>query len=385
MPIINSITAFQEDMKKWRQDIHRNPEIGLQEYKTSTYVQARLDEMGIIYHTGFANTGVIGVIKNGTSDRSIGLRADMDALPMPEENDDLPYKSETDGMMHACGHDGHTAILLGTARYLSETKNFDGTVYLYFQPGEEGFAGAQKMMDDGAFLHFKPDAMYGLHNYPGIPVGQVQCYTGALTSNADMFTIKLKGQGTHASQPHTGLDTLLASAYLITQLQTIVSRNLNPFYPAVVSTCQLHSGTAENIIPEYGHVSGTVRTFDAEAQDIIEQRMQDLCDGIEQSYGVSADLTYTRLYPATVNTPDETDYVRQAARDIVGDENLSDAVPSTGGEDFSFFLQKVPGSFFWLGNGDSSGLHTPQYNFNDDALPIGVSIFAKLVESRLAK
>lgn len=384
MPIINRFNALHEQMKEWRQHIHKNPELSLKEYKTSQYVQGLLDEMGIAYHTGYAGTGVIGVIKNGTSDRSIGLRADMDALAITEEND-LPYTSQNDGVMHACGHDGHTAILLGTAKYLNETKNFDGTVYLYFQPAEEGLGGARIMLEDGAFEKFKPDEMYGLHNRPGVAVGKVGHITGAMNANSDRFFVTIRGKGGHAARPQLSADPVITASHLLIALQSVISRNVDPFAPAVISSCIVNVGTADNIIAETGSIKGTVRTRDAETRDLVERRMTEICAGMAKTFNSEIDFVFDRRYPVCINTPDETEYVRQVACDVVGEDNVYEATPSMGGEDFAFFLQQVPGSFFFLGNGDGTNVHTPTYNFNDDAMPYGASIFARLVETRLAQ
>ncbi len=384
MPIINSITAFHDQMKQWRQHMHKNPELSLQEYETSKFVQGLLDEMGIEYHTGYAGTGVIGVIKNGTSHRTIGLRADMDALAITEEGD-LSYKSQNEGVMHACGHDGHTAMLLGAAKYLSQTKNFDGTVYLYFQPAEEGLGGARIMLEDGAFDDFKPDEMYGMHNRPGQAVGTIACKQGALTANSDRFYIKVTGTGGHAARPHMTADTLVTAAHLVIALQTVVSRNVDPFYPAVLSTCILNTGTSDNIIPEYADIRGTVRTVNAETQDLIERRMGEVCAGIGKTFNAKVDFEYSRRYPMCVNHPEQTAFVRQVAEQVVGGDNTHEALASMGGEDFAYFLQKTTGSYFLIGNGDTAHLHTPTYNFNDDILPLGASMFSRLVETRLAR
>ena len=298
MAVINSISAMHEQMKEWRHHIHKNPELGLEEYETSQFIQARLDEMGIEYHTGFASTGVIGVIKNGTSERSIGLRADIDALSITEEND-FEYKSQNEGKMHACGHDGHTTILLGAAKYLSETKNFDGTVYLYFQPAEEGLGGGRIMLEDGAFDKFQPDEMYGLHNWPGMPVGEVGYRVGALTANSDRFQVAIKGKGGHAAKPNCTADTVVTAAHLIIALQSIVSRNTDPFAPAVLSSCIMNVGSADNIISETGEVRGTVRTMDYETQDMIERRIGEICKGIGEAFNSELTLTYRRGYPMT--------------------------------------------------------------------------------------
>ncbi len=384
MPIINSITAFHEQMKQWRQHIHKNPELSLKEYETSKFVQGVLESMGIEYHTGYAGTGVIGVIKNGTSHRTIGLRADMDALAITEEGD-LSYKSQNEGVMHACGHDGHTAMLLGAAKYLSATKNFDGTVYLYFQPAEEGLGGARIMLEDGAFDDFKPDEMYGMHNVPGQAVGTIAYLDGVLYANSDRFFIHITGKGAHAAEPHASTDAVVVAAHLVMALQSIVSRNKDPMHPAVVSTCMLHTGTSENIIPEHAHIKGTVRTMHAHMQDMIETRMRDICQGMAETYNATIDFEYSRRYPMCVNHPQQTACVRQVAEQVAGVDNTFEALPTMGGEDFAYFLQKTAGSYFLIGNGNSAGLHTPTFNFNDDILPLGASMFSRLVETRLSR
>lgn len=384
MAIIDQFYDLHGEMKAWRQHIHQHPELSLKEYQTSKYVQGLLAEMGIPYHTGYAGTGVIGVIKNGTSGRSIGLRADMDALAIYEQND-LPYVSQNKGVMHACGHDGHTAILLGTAKYLSETKNFDGIVYLYFQPAEEGLGGARIMLEDGAFKKFKPDAMYGLHNRPNVDIGKIGYATGAINANSDRFFVTIKGQGGHASSPHHTSDPVITAAHLLLALQSVVSRNVNPFSPVVISSCVVDVGMTENIIPETGKISGTVRTRDAATRDLVEKRMKEVCEGVAQTFNSTIDFVFKRCYPMCVNTPEETEYVRQIACDVVGETNVYESPANMGGEDFAFFLKEVPGSFFFLGNGDGTEVHTSTYNFNDDAMPYGATMFARLVESRLAR
>ena len=385
MAVINSLNSDLPLFKEWRQHLHKNPELGLEEHETSKFIQARLDEMGVEYHTGFAGTGVIGVIKNGTSDRSIGLRGDIDALAITEEND-YPYKSQNEGVMHACGHDGHTTILLATAKYLSETKNFDGTVYLYFQPAEEGLGGGRIMLEDGAFDKFKPDAMFGIHNWPKIATGHVGYYTGAITANSDRFQIHVEGTGCHAAEPYKGTDPVVTCAHIIIALQSIVSRNTDPFAPAVLSSCMMNVGSADNIIADKGLIRGTVRTMDADTQDMIEHRMAEMCDGLGKTFNCDIKLTYKRGYPMCVNTADETEIVRKVAIDVVGEDSVYEANPSMGGEDFAFFLQQTPGSYFLVGNGEESeNVHTPKYNFNDDIIPVGASVFARLVETQLAK
>ena len=383
MAVYNSLNADHALFKQWRQHLHQNPELGLHEHKTSAFVQQRLDEMGIEYHTGFAGTGVIGVIKNGTSERSIGLRGDMDALPITEDTN-LPYQSQNDGIMHACGHDGHTTILLATAKYLSETKNFDGTVYLYFQPAEEnGVGGGRIMLNDGAFDRFKPDAMYGLHNRPGLPTGHVGYRSGAMTANSDQFQIDITGTGCHAAEAYKGADPVVTSAHLILALQSIISRNVDPLHSAVLSSCVLQTGTATNIVPETALIKGTVRTQSKDVQNLIEKRMQEMCQGLGHTFNSEIKLTYKRGYPVTMNTEQETEWVRQAATDVVGEDRVAPTDCIMAGEDFAFFLEQVPGCYFLLGNGDGSEVHTPTYNFNDDIIPIGASIFSRLVEQQM--
>lgn len=384
MPTLNSINAVHEDMKTWRQHLHKHPELSLKEYKTSKYVQGVLDDMGIPYHTGYAGTGIIGVIKSGSSDKTIGLRADMDALAITEENT-FAHKSVNDGVMHACGHDGHTAMLLGAAKYLNDTKNFDGTVYLYFQPAEEGLGGAKIMLEDGAFDDFKPDEMYGMHNRPGRAVGTIACKSGVLTANCDRFYIKVTGKGGHAGRPHKTGDTLVIASHLIIALQTVVSRNVDPIHSAVLSTCVLNVGSAENIIPEYADIAGTVRTLNPDTQDLIERRMGEVCEGIAKTFNAKIDLEYSRRYPSVVNHLEQTEFVQQIAHEVVGKNNTFECPTSMGGEDFAYFLQQTAGAYFLIGNGDSSGLHSPTFDFNDDILPLGATMFSRIVETRLKR
>jgi len=389
MPIVNRVAELQPDIQAWRRDFHEHPELLYEVHRTAGLVAERLREFGcdeVI--TGIGRTGVVGVIKGsrpaGKGDvKVIGLRADMDALPI-EEATDLPYASRTKGLMHACGHDGHTAMLLGAARYLAETRNFAGDAVVIFQPAEEGGAGAVAMIKDGLMDRFGIEQVYGMHNGPGIPVGSFALRPGPIMAGGDAVAIKIEGLGGHAAQPHKSIDSVLVGAQLITALQSIVSRSVDPLESAVISMCKFHAGNARNVIPQTAELEGTVRTLNSEVRKMVERRVREVVAGVAQVTGARIELTYDRGYPVTVNHASQTDVATRAASEIVGGANVHVMPPLMAGEDFAFMLEQRPGALIFCGNGDSAGLHHPAYNFNDEAIVFGTSYWIKLVESTLA-
>ncbi|AVT82640.1 amidohydrolase [Rhodopseudomonas palustris] len=389
MPVINRVADLQPDIAAWRRTLHQQPELMYDVEGTAAFVAERLREFGCDeVVTGLGRTGVVGVIRGarpaGTGDlKAIGLRADMDALPIVEATG-LPYASKVPGKMHACGHDGHTAMLLGAARYLAETRNFAGDAVMIFQPAEEGGAGAAAMIDDGLMERFGIEQVYGMHNGPGIPVGAFAISPGPVMAATDAIDIRIEGHGGHAARPHLCVDPVLAGAQLITALQGIVSRNVDPFEAAVLSMCEFHAGNARNVIPQYAELKGTVRTMTAEVRDMVEQRVRDVVAGVAQVTGTRIELTYERGYPVLVNHMAETDVAIQVARDIAGEANVVPLPPLMGAEDFAYMLEKRPGAFVFIGNGDSAGLHHPAYDFNDEAIVYGTSYWVRLVETQLA-
>ncbi|MFT0877534.1 M20 aminoacylase family protein [Rhodopseudomonas sp. G2_2311] len=389
MPVINRVADLQPDIAAWRRTLHQQPELMYDVEGTAAFVAERLREFGCDeVVTGLGRTGVVGVIRGarpaGTGDlKAIGLRADMDALPIVEATG-LPYASKVPGKMHACGHDGHTAMLLGAARYLAETRNFAGDAVMIFQPAEEGGAGAAAMIDDGLMERFGIDQVYGMHNGPGIPVGAFAISPGPVMAATDAIDIRIEGHGGHAARPHLCVDPVLAGAQLITALQGIVSRNVDPFEAAVLSMCEFHAGNARNVIPQYAELKGTVRTMTAEVRDMVEQRVRDVVAGVAQVTGTRIELTYERGYPVLVNHMAETDVAIQVARDVAGEANVVPLPPLMGAEDFAYMLEKRPGAFVFIGNGDSAGLHHPAYDFNDEAIVYGTSYWVRLVETQLA-
>ena len=388
MPIINRIAEYQDEMTAWRRHIHKHPETAFEEHQTSDYVALRLHEFGIGVHRGLAGTGVVGTLKGGKGDGpAIGLRADMDALDIEEKND-IDYKSENPGKMHACGHDGHSTMLLGAAKYLSETKNFAGTVHFIFQPAEENEGGGRVMIEEGLFEKFPVESVYGMHNMPGIPVGEFAIRPGPIMASFDIFEITLTGTGTHAALPQLGRDAVVAASQLVTALQTIASRTVSPFDAAVVSVTQIHTGDTWNVIPEEAVIRGTTRAFKEEIQTHMETEIRRIADGIAATFGVTAQVHYERRYPPTINDAAETDLTAGIAREIAGNDMVSlDKDPMMGAEDFAFMLNEKPGAYMWIGNGPRDGgcmLHNPHYDFNDEVLPFGASYWAKLVETRLA-
>ena len=385
MPVLNRIAEFQTEIAAWRRDFHAHPEVLFDVHRTAGIVADKLREFGCDeVVTGVGRTGVVGIIKGrGAGMRTIGLRADMDALPMTEKTG-LPHASTTPGKMHACGHDGHTSMLLGAAKYLTETRNFDGRVALIFQPAEEGGGGGKVMLDDGLLERFDIAEVYGMHNWPGMPVGTFGIRSGGIMAATDRFYIDITGRGGHAARPQQTVDPIIVAAQMVTALQTIVSRNLDPLDSAVLSVTMVEAGEADNVISRTAKITGTVRTLDGGVQDFIEARLAEFVPQFALSFGAEASMRYARGYPVTVNAEEQTRFAAAVARDVVGAANVDDEVaPSMGGEDFSFMLNQRPGAYIFLGNGDTTELHTDTYDFNDEAIPVGVSYWVRLVEKAL--
>ena len=386
MPIINRVADLQNDIAAWRQDIHAHPELLYDVTRTAGSVAEKLREFGCDEVVpGIGRTGVVGVIRGRKgAGRAIGLRADMDALPI-EEATNLPYKSTVPGKMHACGHDGHTAMLLGAARYLAETRNFAGTAVVIFQPAEEGGAGGKAMVEDGMMDRFGIAEVYGMHNFPGLPVGQFSIRPGPIMAAADYISIDIEGKGAHAARPHLGIDSVLVGAQIVNQLQSIVSRNVDPLESAVVSICVFRAGNADNVIPQTAQLRGTARSLTPAVQDLLEKRIPEIVEGTAKLYGATARVKYRRGYPVLENHADQTDFAAAVAGEVAGKDKVDIAMaPVMGAEDFSYMLKARPGAFIFVGNGDSAGLHHPAYNFNDEAIPYGTSYWVKLVETALA-
>jgi hippurate hydrolase len=386
MPIVNRLADLADEITAWRRDFHENPEILYETVRTAGKVAELLESFGVDeVTTGIGRTGVVGVIKgrNGGTGRTIGLRADMDALPIVEATG-KDYASKTPGKMHACGHDGHTAMLLGAARYLAETRNFDGTVVVIFQPAEEGGAGAKAMIEDGLMTRWPMEEVYGMHNYPGMPVGEFAIRKGPVMAATDEFLIRITGRGGHAAKPHETIDPIVTGAQMVGALQTIASRNANPLDSVVVSVTVFQGGNAFNVIPQEVVLRGTVRTLSVAMRDQAQQRMETIVKSVGDTFGAQADLQYTRGYPVTVNHDAQTDFAAQIAEGISGvgkvDHNID---PMMGGEDFSYMLEERPGAFIFAGNGDTAGLHHPEYDFNDELIPVGCSYWVKLVETAM--
>ncbi len=384
MPIINRMAELQDDIAAWRRDFHSDPELLYDVTRTAGKIAARLREMGCDEVVeGLGRTGVVGVIRGRDGGGVIGLRADMDALPIEEETG-KQWASKNPGLMHACGHDGHTAMLLGAARYLAETRNFAGKAVVIFQPAEEGGAGGKAMVEDGLMDRFAIQEVYGLHNMPGLPVGQFAIRPGPIMASTDEFEITFRGHGGHAAMPHLCLDPVVAVAQCVNALQTIVSRGTDPLASLVVSVTQLRAGHAHNVIPDTAWLNGTVRSLTTERRDFAERRIREIANGVAATNGLSAEILYDRNYPVTVNHREQTEKAIAIASAIAGEDLVNAEVsPLMGGEDFSYMLEARPGAFIFLGNGDTSGLHTAQYDFNDTAIPYGSSYWAKLVETLL--
>ncbi|MEM6382873.1 MAG: M20 aminoacylase family protein [Pseudomonadota bacterium] len=387
MPVNNRIADRLGSIAGWRRELHQNPEIMYDLPQTMAYVADKLRQFGCDEVVeGLGQTGVVGVIGGQKGNGpTLGLRSDMDALPILEETG-LPHASQTDGKMHACGHDGHMAMLLGAAEHLCETRGFAGTVVVIFQPAEEGGAGAKAMMDDGLFERFGIEEVYGMHNMPGIPVGNFAVRAGPLMAATDIFSLTVTGKGGHAARPHTGIDPIVACAQIVTGLQTIASRNADPLESIVVSVTTIHAGKADNVIAERATMTGTVRTLIPEMRDLAERRIGEIASGIAEAMGARAELSYERNYPVVVNHEAETDFVASVAERVVGKHKVNrDTPPMMGGEDFAFMLEELPGAFIFTGNGeDSANLHSAFYDFNDNVIPVGASYWVELVESRLA-
>ena len=386
MPIVNRVADLHNDITGWRRDFHAHPELQFDVQRTAGAVADLLKSFGCDEVVpGLGRTGVVGVIRGRKSGKKvIGLRADMDALPLEEETG-LPYKSTVPGKMHACGHDGHTAMLLGAARYLAETRNFAGTAVVIFQPAEEGGGGGLAMVKDGLMSRFAIDEVYGMHNYPGLPVGEFAIRSGGMMAAADHIEIAIEGKGGHAARPHLSVDTVLVGAQIINQLQSIVSRNVDPLEAAVVSICMFQAGHTDNVIPQHARLRGTARSLTAEVRDLLQKRIGEVVEGTARLYGATARVSYHRGYPVLVNHERETSFAAKVASEIAGDGKVeTDVPPVMGAEDFAYMLEERPGAFIFVGNGDSAGLHHPAYNFNDDVIPFGTSYWVRLTETALA-
>ena len=381
MPIVNRIAAFDADMKKWRRNIHQNPELGLDCYETASFIEARLREFGIDeIHTGIAKSGIVAIINGKVDGDTIALRADIDALPMTETTK-LEYASDNVGLMHACGHDGHTTMLLGAARYLSETRNFSGRVALIFQPAEENEGGGRIMVEEGILDRFNIKNVYAIHNTPDVALGKFYTMPGPIMAGADKFHIDVVGVGGHGAYPHETKDPITAAVGIAQTFQTIVSRSRDPNDKLVVSVTQIHAGSADNVTPENAYINGTVRTFDKRVQDMVIKRMEEIVFGHSQIFGLECKLRYEKGYPPTINSPDNVRIAALAAQDISGFDMVDDnAGQEMGAEDFSYLLEKRPGAYLFLGIGAAAGLHNTNYDFNDDASVYGASFFARLVE-----
>ena len=386
MPTVNRFADFHADIVAWRHDLHRHPELLYDVHWTAATVAQHLREFGLDeVVTGVGRTGVVGVIRGRktASGKVIGLRADMDALPIAEKTGKA-YASTVPGMMHACGHDGHTAMLLGAARYLAETRNFDGTAIVIFQPAEEGGGGGKAMVADGLMERWGIQEVYGMHNLPGMPIGAFGVRHGPIMASTDEFTITITGQDGHAARPHTTVDPIVVGAALVNALQTIVSRNVDPLEPAVVSVTRFHAGNAYNVIPETAEVAGTVRCLSGHVRDFAEQRINEIAASLTAAYGASVRVHYDRNYPVTLNNPAAADFAARVAGEVAGAQNVAtDAPPLLAGEDFAYMLEQRPGAYLFIGNGDSTGLHTATYDFNDDIIPLGCSYWARLAETAM--
>jgi len=394
MNLIESILSDAASIAAIRRDLHAHPELCFQEHRTADVVAQALSSWGIPIHRGLGKTGVVGILKNGSSSRAVGLRADMDALPMTEVNT-FAHASQYPGRMHACGHDGHTAMLLAAARHLARHRDFDGTIYLIFQPAEEGGAGAREMMNDGLFEQFPMEAIFGAHNWPGMKVGQVAVKVGPVMASSNEFKITIRGKGSHAALPHNGIDPVPIACQLVQAFQTIITRNRRPIDPGVISVTMIHAGQATNVVADSCELQGTVRTFTLELLDLIEQRMREVAEHTCAAFGARCEFEFKRNYPPTINHAKETEFFRQVATSVLGGDNVLEYEPSMGSEDFSFFLQAKPGCYFHIGNGDGDHraaghglgpchLHNTSYDFNDDLIPLGATLWVRLAQAWLA-
>ena len=386
MKIIKELEDLQGEMQEWRRDIHAHPEIAFEEHRTAQIVADKLESFGIEVETGIAGTGVVGTLRKGMGNRSIGLRADLDALLINETND-FEYKSKNPGQMHACGHDGHTTMLLGAAKYLSEQGNFDGTVNFIFQPAEENEGGGRVMIEDGLFDKYPVESVYGMHNIPGMPVGSFAIKPGPIMAAFDIFNLKVIGRGGHAAMPQTTVDPIIVGTKIIDAFQAIISRSIDPQEPSVLSVTQFHGGDAYNVIPNQVEIKGCTRCFSPNVQKKLEDEMRQISESICKAYGADCEFHYEHRYPATINSEEEANLAGQVAQGIVGEErvNLSPK-PGMGSEDFAYMLQEKPGSYIWIGNGDGEGscmIHNPGYDFNDEILPIGATYWVKMAEEIL--
>ena len=384
MPIKNRIASFENEMISWRHHFHENPELAYKEFNTSKKVVELLKEFGITeIEEGIGKTGVVATLENGPG-KTIGLRADMDALPIFEENKNKKYKSKCDGKMHACGHDGHTTMLLGAAKYLSETKNFKGKVVLIFQPAEEGFAGAKAMIDDGLLERYPINEIYGMHNMPGLEAGVLAIEPGPRLAAADNFVIEIIGKGAHGAMPSNSIDPIVCGASVIQNLQHIVSRNSDPKETLVITVASFNSGHANNVIPKSASLSGTIRYYNDKIGVLAKKRFFEVVNSTCDAFGAKVDINFQKGYPATINHKKQSEFAYDSAKKIVGNKASSSQAPMMGSEDFSYFLKKVPGCFAWIGNGPSASLHNPKYDFNDSVLSIGSSFLASIAEDRLS-
>lgn len=385
--MMERIKSYQNSLVAWRHDIHAHPELGFEEKRTSALVAEKLASFGCEVHRGIGKTGVVGRLVCGNAPRAIGLRADMDALPIQEANV-FAYRSRHDGRMHACGHDGHTTMLLGAARYLAETRNFDGAVHFIFQPAEEGLGGGEAMIKDGLFERFPCDAIFGMHNRPGLAVGKFAIRTGAMMAGGAYFDLTVTGRGAHGARPESGVDPVMVASHIIMGLQTIVSRNVKPIDTAVVSVTQIHAGDAYNVIPQQAFIRGTVRAFSRETMALIETNMRRIATGVAEAFGAAAVLDFRIVFSPLINDPAETAFIADTAAQLVGAENVNrNGNLVMASEDFSFMLNACPGAYIQIGNGEGEGgceVHNPGYDFNDAILPLGASLFALLVERKLA-
>jgi len=394
MKLVEQIAEFQAEIREFRRDLHAYPELKFEEFRTSDRIAAQLAAWGIPVHRGLGGTGVVGIVKAGSSARAIGLRADIDALPMTEFNR-FPHASRHPGRMHACGHDGHTAMLLAAARHFSTQRNFDGTVYLIFQPAEEGGGGAREMIRDGLFEKFPMEAVFGMHNWPGLAAGRFALKAGPVMGSSTEFKVTVRGRGSHAALPHNGSDPVPVACQMVQAFQTIITRNKRPVEAAVLSVTMIHAGEATNVVPDTAEIQGTVRTFTVETIDLVEQRMRAIVEHTAAAFDCNAELAFVRNYPPTVNHAAETDFCREVMKELVGEANVSEFEPTLGSEDFAYFLLEKPGCYVLIGNGDGAHregghglgpcmLHNPNYDFNDELIPIGAAYWVRLAERWLA-